>query len=140
MTISQNAARARKILTSGTLAREKVSNSAYKTPPLVRYRRCTSIGKCRSVPRLVRCPEFGGCPLFGSCKCIASTGIAVGTSTVVRYSVSACASSCFRVSCTSSHRLCTGRGGWGRAQSVIGGSTVYHTVCVFHSFFKVYYT
>ena len=86
MTISQNAARARKILTSGTLAREKVSNSAYKTPPLVRYRRCASIGKCCSVPRLVRCPEFGGCPLFGSCKCIASTGIAVGTSTVVRYS------------------------------------------------------
>ena len=26
-----------------------------------------------------------GCPLFGSCKCIASTGIAVGTSAVVRY-------------------------------------------------------
>ena len=24
--------------------------------------------------------------------------------------------------------------------SVIGGSTVYHTVCVFHSFLKVYYT
>ena len=30
--------------------------------------------------------EFGGCPLFGSIKCTASTGIAVGTSTVVRYS------------------------------------------------------
>ena len=36
---------------------------------------------------LVRCPEFGGCPLLESRKCIASTGIAVGTSTVVRYTV-----------------------------------------------------
>ena len=35
---------------------------------------------------LVRYSEFGGCPLFGSRKCTASTGIAVGTSTVVRYS------------------------------------------------------
>ena len=34
----------------------------------------------------VRCSEFGGCPLLGSSKCNASTGIAVGTSTVVRYS------------------------------------------------------
>ena len=34
---------------------------------------------------LVRCLEFRGCPLFGSRKCIASTGIAVGTSTEVRY-------------------------------------------------------
>ena len=33
------------------------------------------------------CPLSGGCPLFGSCKCIACTGIAVGTSTVVRYTV-----------------------------------------------------
>ena len=32
-------------------------------------------------------PEFGGCPLFGSSKCIESTGIAVGASTVVRYTV-----------------------------------------------------
>ena len=34
------------------------------------------------------CPLFGirRCPLFGSCKCIASRGIAVGTSAVVRYS------------------------------------------------------
>ena len=34
------------------------------------------------------CPLSGirSCPLFGSCKCIASTGIAVGTATVVRYS------------------------------------------------------
>ena len=62
------------------------SNSAYKTPPLVRYRRCASIGKCRSVRET--CPLFGirRCPLFGSCKCIASRGIAVGTSAVVRYS------------------------------------------------------
>ena len=29
--------------------------------------------------------EFRGCPLFGSRKCIASTGIAVGTCTVVHY-------------------------------------------------------
>ena len=35
---------------------------------------------------LVCYSEFGGCPLFGSRKCTASTGIAVGTSTVVRYS------------------------------------------------------
>ena len=35
---------------------------------------------------LVRYSEFGGCSLFGSRKCTASTGIAVGTSTVVRYS------------------------------------------------------
>ena len=35
---------------------------------------------------LVRYSEFGVCSLFGSSKCIASTGIAVGTSTVVRYS------------------------------------------------------
>ena len=34
---------------------------------------------------LVRYSEFGGCPLFGSSKCIASTGMAVGTSMVVRY-------------------------------------------------------
>ena len=34
--------------------------------------------------RIVRCPEFGGCLLFGSRKCIESTGIAVGTLTVVR--------------------------------------------------------
>ena len=33
-----------------------------------------------------RYSEFGGCPLFGNRKCTASTGIAVGTSTVVRYS------------------------------------------------------
>ena len=32
---------------------------------------------------LVCYSEFRGCPLFGSSKCIASTGIAVGTSTVV---------------------------------------------------------
>ena len=37
--------------------------------------------------RIVRCPEFGGCPLFGSSKCIESTGIAVGTSAAVRYTV-----------------------------------------------------
>ena len=37
--------------------------------------------------RSVRYPEFGGCPLFGSSKCIASMGIAVGTSSVVRYMV-----------------------------------------------------
>ena len=30
--------------------------------------------------------EFGGCPLFGSRRSTASAGIAVGTSTVVRYS------------------------------------------------------
>ena len=30
--------------------------------------------------------EFGGCAIFGSIKCTASTGIAVGTSSVVRYS------------------------------------------------------
>ena len=35
---------------------------------------------------LVRYSEFGGCPLFRSIKCTASTGIAVGTSTVVRHS------------------------------------------------------
>ena len=35
---------------------------------------------------LVRYLEFGGCPLFGSSKYIACKGIAVGTSTVVRYS------------------------------------------------------
>ena len=35
---------------------------------------------------LVHYSEFGGCPLFGSRKCTASTGIAVGTSTVARYS------------------------------------------------------
>ena len=35
---------------------------------------------------LVRYSEFGSCRLFGSRKCTASTGIAVGTSTVVRYS------------------------------------------------------
>ena len=34
---------------------------------------------------LVRYSEFGDSPLFGSRKCSASTGIAVGTSTVVRY-------------------------------------------------------
>ena len=34
----------------------------------------------------VRYSEFGGCTLFGSRKCTASTGIEVGTSTVVRYS------------------------------------------------------
>ena len=33
------------------------------------------------------CPEFGGCPLFGSKKCIVSTGIAVGTSAVLHYTV-----------------------------------------------------
>ena len=34
----------------------------------------------------VRYSEFRGCALLGSIKCTASTGIAVGTSTVVRYS------------------------------------------------------
>ena len=34
----------------------------------------------------VRYSEFGGCSIIGSRKCTASTGIAVGTSTVVRYS------------------------------------------------------
>ena len=32
---------------------------------------------------IVRYPEFGGCLLFGSSKCIVSSGIPVGTSTVV---------------------------------------------------------
>ena len=35
---------------------------------------------------LVRYSQFGGCPLCGSIKCTVSTGIAVGTSSVVRYS------------------------------------------------------
>ena len=34
----------------------------------------------------VRYSEFRGCPLFGSIKCTASKGIAIGTSSVVRYS------------------------------------------------------
>ena len=34
---------------------------------------------------LVHSPEFEGFPLFGRRKCIVSMGIAVGTSTVVRY-------------------------------------------------------
>ena len=42
-----------------------------------------SVVRCAA---FVRYSEFGGCPLFGSIKCTASTGIAVGTSTVVRYS------------------------------------------------------
>ena len=37
--------------------------------------------------RIVHRPEFGGCPLFGSSKCIESRGIAVGASTVVRYTI-----------------------------------------------------
>ena len=37
--------------------------------------------------RIVRCLEFGGYLLFGSSKCIESMGIAVGASTVVRYTV-----------------------------------------------------
>ena len=39
---------------------------------------------------IVRYLEFGGCPLFGSSKCIESTGIAVGASTVVHYTVDVC--------------------------------------------------
>ena len=42
-----------------------------------------SVVRCAA---FVRYSEFGGCPLFGSRKCTASTGIAVGASTVVRYS------------------------------------------------------
>ena len=42
-----------------------------------------SVVRCAA---FVRYSEFGGCPLFGSRKCTASTGRAVGTSTVVRYS------------------------------------------------------
>ena len=42
-----------------------------------------SVVRCAT---FVRYSEFGGCPLFGSIKCTASTGIAVGTSTLVRYS------------------------------------------------------
>ena len=42
-----------------------------------------SVVRCAA---FVRSSEFGGCLLFGSKKCTASTGIAVGTSTVVRYS------------------------------------------------------
>ena len=42
-----------------------------------------SVVRCAA---FVRYSEFGGCPLFGSRKCTASTGIAVGSSTVVRYS------------------------------------------------------
>ena len=34
---------------------------------------------------LVRYLEFRDCPLFGSRRCTGSTGIAVGTSTAVRY-------------------------------------------------------
>ena len=37
--------------------------------------------------QIVCCPLFGGCLLFGSSKCIESTGIAVGASTIVRYTV-----------------------------------------------------
>ena len=53
---------------------------------IVQSLRCASIGKCRPVRET--CPLSGirSCPLFGSCKSIASTGIAVGTATVVRYS------------------------------------------------------
>ena len=42
-----------------------------------------SVVRCAA---FVRYSQFGGCPLFGSIKCTASTGIAVGTSTLVRYS------------------------------------------------------
>ena len=42
-----------------------------------------SVVRCAA---FVRYSEFGGCTLFGSRKCTASTGTAVGTSTVVRYS------------------------------------------------------
>ena len=38
----------------------------------------------------VRYSEFGGCPLFRIRKCTASMGIAVGTSTVIRYSEDVC--------------------------------------------------
>ena len=53
--------------------RETVSGGAFILESVVRY------------TALVRYLEFGGCSIFGSRKCIASTGIAVGTSTVVRY-------------------------------------------------------
>ena len=42
-----------------------------------------SVVRCAA---FVRYSELGGCSLFGSRKCTVSTGIAVGTSTVVRYS------------------------------------------------------
>ena len=42
-----------------------------------------SVVRCTA---FVRYSEFGGCTLFGSKKCTASTGMAVGTSMVVRYS------------------------------------------------------
>ena len=51
--------------------------------PLVRYRGCFYIGVRYTV--LDRYSEFGGCSIFRSRKCIAPTGIAVGISTVVRY-------------------------------------------------------
>ena len=50
--------------------------------PLVDYWRYFSIVRYAA---LVRYSEFGGCSLFGNNKCIVSMGIAVGTSTVVRY-------------------------------------------------------
>ena len=50
--------------------------------PLVRYWKCFSIGKCCLVCSACLLSRIRRCPLFGS---ITSTGIAVGTSTVVRY-------------------------------------------------------
>ena len=84
--------------TTRTVKKEGASNDSaggisllrWKTPPtkalpLVRYRRCASLGKCRSVRE--NCPLSGirRFSTFGSCKCITSMGIAVGTLTVVRF-------------------------------------------------------
>ena len=62
------------------------SSSSHKHPTLLEVRAflLESIIWCMQI---VHCPEFGGCPLFGSSKSIESTGIAVGTSTVVHYTI-----------------------------------------------------
>ena len=53
--------------------------------PLVHYQMWFYMGKCRLVHSTCRMFGIRRCPLFGSRKCTASKGIAVGTSTVVRY-------------------------------------------------------
>ena len=71
--------------------RESVTRRFFLSSAHTSHTHLSVIGSYFVLESAVRCAafvhysEFGGCPLFGSRKCTASTGIAVGTSMVVRY-------------------------------------------------------
>ena len=69
--------------------------------------------------------EFGGCPIFGSRKCTASTEIAVGTSTEVRYWEGPLSEVPLYIAAGGLHCLCKEGITMGQAQSPVEHQTLH---------------